>query len=333
MVPLFPAETNVSASHAEPVMNTTLWATGKTSENGVRYFGRQLVMLRMVGPNGMSIIVDWEAINTEDGSLKEDCEQNATKRLLARFKQNFKRLQVTLIADGLFANQTFITLAEEYGFKYIFTIKDDSLKNIWKEVEKIRQLEGDASTNPLIYPDYGKAHVQITIPKKGGESDTFFRDYEWINDLQHKSYQLSWCSLEEYINEKEKFYFSIITNIPANKDNIFLLMHTARERSLIEDGFNTMKNRGMALEHKYSRKSDTASMNYITLMSIAEILINLVFLSDFVQMTYFRSSKQTIISIVDDLISILKSNLNDNNLDEFEKHIPQKTTYTMPLII
>ena len=87
------------------------------------------------------------------------------------------------------------------------------------------------------------------------------------------------------------------------------------------------------MSHKYSRKSDTASMNYITLMSIAEILINLVFLSDFVQMTYFRSAKQTIISIVDDLISILKSDLNDSTLDEFEKYIPQKTTYTMPLII
>ena len=59
MTSLFPSDTNTSTSDTEPAMNTTLWATGKTSKNGIRYFGRQLVMLRMVGPNGMSIIVDW----------------------------------------------------------------------------------------------------------------------------------------------------------------------------------------------------------------------------------------------------------------------------------
>ena len=330
---LFPIEENSTSNPSDVKMNTCVWATGKTSKNGLRYFSRQLLILRMIAPNGMSIVVDWEPINTEDGSKKEDCEQNAAKRLLARFKQNFKRLQVTLIGDGLFANQTFMKLAEDYDLKFIYTLTNDSLKNTWKEIKRIKDLNTEQNKFSLFKDDYGKKSTQITVPKIAGGSDIFFREYEWINGLQHKDSSFSWCSLAEYIDEKNKFYFSVITNLPANEVNICNLLHTARERALIEDGFNTLKNRGFALEHKYSKTSDIAAMNYITLMGISDIISNLVFLSDFVQRTYFRDNKQTIISIVDDIRSKLKSHIDSNFLEILKTHIPQNITYTMPKLI
>jgi hypothetical protein len=45
-----------------------------------------------------------EMIISQDGTTKNDCERNATKRFLARFRDDYPRLPVIVIADGLSSN-------------------------------------------------------------------------------------------------------------------------------------------------------------------------------------------------------------------------------------
>ena len=93
-------------------------------------------------------------------------------------------------------------------------------------------------------------------------------------------------------------------------------------------------NRGFKLKHKYSRKSDRAAMNYITLISVADMITSLVMLSDWVQRTYFYDDpKETNISIIDDLASKVRTPLVLKIIEKLQNHVPLVTTFTrkMPL--
>jgi len=333
---LFPSPTKPTTIGKNGRIDVTVdqWATGKMSKNGVRHFTRQLILLRITGPNGLSIIIDWEPINTKDGSRKEDCEQAGAKRLLARFKTNFKRLQVTIIADGLYSNQTFIKLAEDLGFKYIYTLKDDSLKNLWKEINAIKGEIAGEFPERLIKAEMGTLATQILVPNASNGTDSIiYREYEWVNDLSHAGSTLSWCSLGEQTDGNDKFYFSVITNLSPNAIDVQAIMRLARERNIIEDGFNTLKNRGFAMKHKFSRTSDFAAMNYITLMSVADILSNIVFASDWIQRTYFSADeKYSIRSLIFDMKAKICFFANTQIWHRLRSYLPLKTSYSRPAL-
>ncbi len=329
-------EGNIVSSNnsSDTKKNIKKWATGKTSKNGDRYFTRSLILLNIVGPNGLTITVDWEEINTDDGSSKEDCEQNAAKRLLKRFKDNYKRLKVILVIDGLYTNQTFMQLAEDYNYLYIYTLKDDSLKNLWKEIDYISNQESKGEGYSLLNMGINEENIRLTVPKKNDKSSIIDKNYKWINGLSHKNLSLSWCALSENIQgARGEFYFSIVTNIVATKRNIIDIMTVARSRNLIEDAFNRLKNRGYNLKHKFSRTSDYAAMNYITLMSIADSLFSIIESSDWVQGIYFKDQKDTIISLITEIKSRIRSEFKYDLISNVKEYIPKIVSYTKPTII
>lgn len=312
-------------------INTTRWATGKTKSDGDRFFVRSFIILRVIGPNGISIAVDWEPINTEDGSTKEDCEQNSAKRLLTRFRSNFKRLGVNLIADGLYANKTFMELAKDLKMNFIYTLKNDSLKNIWKQVDTAFDLNNN-KIQTLIPYEKGEHTTQIVVQNEGKDSDVINNEYKWINDLSHAGISLNWCSVVESVNDSdEKYYFSVITNLKLTINTVESVMKLARSRFLVEDAFNTQKNRGFESKHKYSQNSDQAAKNYITLMLVAETVTNVVLLSDWVQRSYLKDDKKSIISLMDEIRSMLKSGCLKVFEDKYSPFIPNIITYTMLL--
>ena len=327
------ASSDISSSQKNDKIAPT-WCTGKKSKNGVVSFHRDLVVLRCVGNNGISIVVDWEAINTEDGSTKEDCEHQAAIRLLSRFKSIFKRLKVVLVADALFANSTFFGLVERRGFSYIFTHRPEKLKNVEKQIAKLKNQESEIGESFLI-PPKPVSKLKTTLSVSGSRQskpDSIEREYEWITGLQYSGFELNWCSLSEYTEGSDgKFYFSFLTNLECSKDHIQQLVYTARNRNRVEDGFNTLKNRGSSMKHKYSRKSDNAAKNYITLLMVAEAIKSLIINSDWTQRTYFKSStKTTVKSLVKRLISTLEQGIDQEKFNDMSRFIPTILAYSMP---
>ena len=319
-------------NNTEKVINLSTWSTGKTTKNGIRFFTRSLISLRVVGPNGISLVIDWEPINTDDGSTKEDCEQNSAQRLLSRFKSCFKRLPVTLVADGLYTNQTFMKLAIDYGYNFIFTLKDEALKKIWIQInEDFGQKIGEQAT--LIKDEKGSFEEKIMVANENTQKDFISREFEWMNNLNHAGLQINWCSCKECVNgdRDQAFYFSVVTNLNINKKSVQDIITFARSRNRIEDGFNTQKNRGYKLKHKFSERSDNAAMNYITLLCVAEIINNIVLQSDWVQRTYFcYDEKQTELSLLKGMSELIPE-LNHKNVARIQEKMPSLTAYTMPL--
>jgi len=56
-----------------------------------------------------------EPIVKLDGETKNDCERNATKRLLARIKQQHPELKLIVTEDGLSSNSPHINDLRSYG--------------------------------------------------------------------------------------------------------------------------------------------------------------------------------------------------------------------------
>jgi type II secretory ATPase GspE/PulE/Tfp pilus assembly ATPase PilB-like protein len=64
-----------------------------------------------------------------------------------------------------------------------------------------------------------------------------------------------------------------VTNLKPDQENIKELCDDGRLRWKIEnEGFNTQKNNGYELEHKYSEKSYNGLQNYYTMLQIAHAI-------------------------------------------------------------
>ena len=64
-----------------------------------------------------------------------------------------------------------------------------------------------------------------------------------------------------YNGEETKTQFVYITDMNVDRDNMVQFVEHARSRWNIEDSFNTQKNRGYELHHKFNRNNFTAIKN------------------------------------------------------------------------
>jgi hypothetical protein len=116
--------------------------------------------------------------------------------------------------------------------------------------------------------------------------------------------------IETILNTKTKVAqiqkFTYITNIRQNKDNVVTTADSGRLRWKIEnEGFNTQKNSGYGLEHKYSRISYPAMQNYYHILQIAHAINQLVERKKEVVEIIGEHSKQTIVDLWKKLIAFM----------------------------
>ena len=275
----------------------------KTSKKGKTSWFHNVLEARLVTPNGFSISLLSEWIeNPENNNYdKQDCERKAFTRLAARLKQDFPQLPILILADGLYPYEGFFTLCRNNNWHYIVTFKEGNLPTIWK---KTRELQNDQAENQ---------HQELIIrPDKNTEE----RHYRWVTDMDYHGHTLNWLECKEAISRKNvknepvetQCTFTHITDLPIHTNNIVLTSRTGRLRWKIEnEGFNTLKNGGYKMEHKYSRVSYQASKNYHQLMQIAHLINQLMVLSTHFQETYLRGKNHpTLKSLWQDLITAMK---------------------------
>ncbi len=103
-------------------------------------------------------------------------------------------------------------------------------------------------------------------------------------------------------------YFVHITDLPLNKKNSANSSHTGRLRWKIEnEGFNTLKNGGYALKHKWARTSYPALKNYFQLMQMGHLINQLMVKSTQYQKKFMQTKNHpTLQSLWDDLIAAMK---------------------------
>ncbi len=269
----------------------------KTSKNGVTNWFHYVLEAKLVTSTGLSISLASEFIENdpEREFEKQDCERKAFVRLAEKIKKNYPRLAICILGDGLYPNNTVFDICRQYDWKFIITLKEGNLKTFQTEVGLL----------------YAQAITQQVYRKN--KTHRMQMNLSYLNDIEYGAHQYSWVQcletktrLSDKSEENQRFVY--ITNITQDRANLITTVDGGRLRWKIEnEAFNTQKNQGYELEHKYSRVSYTALQNYYHVLQIAHMINQWVEHSSEVIELMSENSKQTIRSLWKDLLVYMKS--------------------------
>lgn len=193
-----------------------------------------------------------EPIVKQDGESKNDCERNASERLLRQFRKEHPKLKVILLEDGLSSNGPHIKLLKELNMSFILSAKPGDHKALFEEF--------DLRSDRELYET---------------EDDKFYHSFEFINDVSlnraHQDLLINFLIYDQ-INKKtgKNTRFSWVSDITFTKDNVYKLMRGGRARWSIEnETFNTLKNHGYHFEHNFGHGYNNLSTVFAMLMMLA----------------------------------------------------------------
>lgn len=233
----------------------------RTSKKGKKTWLVNLLEAKLVCANGFAISLGTEWIKNGGNMDKQDCERNAFIRLSERLKKDFPRLPILILADGLYPYEKAFEICENNNWQYLFTFKDGNLKTVWEKVDD--ELINNEKNKKIHFLCRTPEHVCV-------------QHIQWVNKLKYKSYTLNWIEcleVETKNGNTEKTRFVHLSSFIIDMDNAVHISRYARMRWKIEnEGFNSQKNLGYHLEHKFSRLNFMAMQNYYQCMQIAHMI-------------------------------------------------------------
>ncbi|MBM9617058.1 transposase [Desulfobulbus rhabdoformis] len=234
----------------------------KIHKNGKRTYYLQVVGAAFVHPNFKEVIpLSPEAIRKQDGQTKMDCERNAIKRFLKKFRQDHPHLKVIINEDALSSNAPHIDDLEQYACHYILGVKEGDHKFLFQHVDRAAEA-GEA--------------IELVIADKVKEELLHYFRIVYDAPL-NKSNQERRVTFVEYWEENTKTgkiqRFSWVTDLDVTEDNVYLFMRGARARWKIEnETFNTLKNQGYNFGHNYGLGKKYLSEVFIMLTMLAFLI-------------------------------------------------------------
>ncbi|MBI4646077.1 MAG: hypothetical protein HY738_05625 [Bacteroidia bacterium] len=264
----------------------------KESKTGKKTWLVPVLEAKIVCSNGLSLSIATEWISNTGNYEKQDCEQKAFTRLAEKLKQSCPRLPICIAADGLYPNQTTFEICRNNNWNYIITLKDGNLKTVWEDINFELLIAKDKPLEEII---------------KYSATEKIIHYYRFINGLTYHGFVLNWIECVERVIKKdkeEKCRFVHITNMKIDKNNVASLSYHGRLRWNIEnEGFNSQKNQGYNLEHKYARSNFNARKNYYQCLQIAHMINQLA-----VKVKSFNlliDAKDTLLSLWECLLSFM----------------------------
>ena len=195
-----------------------------------------------------------EAITHQDGERKNDCERNASKRLLPAIREAFPKLKMLIVEDALASNAPHIRLLEELFFSYILVAKPSDHTYMFEQIEKYKE------------------NCQVSELEIQDEDGTI-RRYNYINNIplnaSNPDLLVNFLEYWEIKDGKQIYHITKITDIELHQDNVYYVMKGGRSRWKIEnETFNTLKNQGYNLEHNYGHGKQHLSTVLAQLMML-----------------------------------------------------------------
>jgi hypothetical protein len=218
-------------------------------------YEHQLLGAVLVHPDHREVIpLAPEPICKQDGSTKNDCERNASKRLLQKIRAEHPRLPLIVVEDGLASNAPHIELLKSLDMHFLLGVKPGDHGFLFDGV--VEAYDADRVTT-LAWHE-GDVHCEIAfandLPLNGSHPDLR------VNFL---------CYVEFHPDGTEKC-FTWVTDLTVTRANAALLVRGARARWKIEnETFNTLKNQGYHYEHNYGHGVKNLSVVFAFLMMLA----------------------------------------------------------------
>ena len=232
----------------------------KESKTTGKTYYHQMLSGALVHP-GQKVVFPFapEPIMKADGAEKNDCERNAAKRWLEKFRREHPHLPVVIVADGLSSNTPFIKLLQEYNMNYILVARESDHKYL---------------------SDWIKQAEPCDAPSLVTEKQGIIHKYQWMNDVPLNASSDINVSVLRFSEQKRKHKkksneesitsWMWVTNFSLNKQNVPLIAKGGRARWKIEnETFNTLKNNGYNFEHNYGHGNKYLNTLFAHLMLLA----------------------------------------------------------------
>ncbi len=217
----------------------------------------QMLGACVVHPEQMEVIPLFpEMITNGDGQTKNDCERNAARRWLRKFREDHPHLPVIITEDALSPNAPHLRDLMEHDCRFILGVKPGDHKVLFNVV-KLAHKRGHTTEFTLADPD----DPRVT------------HRFRFIDDVPlNKSHADLTVNFVEYWEEgpTKTQHFTWITDLPVTQDTVYQIMRGGRARWRIEnETFNTLKNQGYHFGHNYGLGEKHLAAVFTTLMMLA----------------------------------------------------------------
>jgi hypothetical protein len=233
-------------------------------QNGTVTHSHQLFAGALVHPDLKEVIpVRPEPIIKQDGVAKNDCERNAAKRFMAKFREDHPHLKVIIVEDGLSSNGPHIEDLLTHRMHFILGAKPGDHAALFAGMAAEAEA-GTAHVLTLEDPTSGTIHhfrwlCQVPLNASHPHLLVNFLEYWEVNKAGHVQ------------------YFSWVTDLELTVESVWMVMRGGRARWKIEnETFNTLKNQGYHFEHNFGHGVEH-------LATVLALLMMLAFLVDQVQ--------------------------------------------------
>jgi hypothetical protein len=228
----------------------------KTDE--ITYY-HQIIGAVLVHPDQKQVIpLAPEPIVKQDGDNKNDCERNASKRLLTKVRQEHPHLKLIVVEDGLASNAPHIRLLKQLQMHFLLGVKPDDHEHLFDEV--IQAFEDDRMTT-INWTDPQRPDVMCEI--------------SFVHDLplnkSNPDIRVNFLQYSEYGPDGHRLkHFTWVTDLTITQDNAKHLARGGRARWKVEnETFNTLKNQGYQFEHNFGHGKLNLSVVFAMLMMLA----------------------------------------------------------------
>lgn len=211
----------------------------KEHGDGRLSYSHSMLCAVLVSPHQREVFpMGAEPILKQDGVTKNDCEQNAAKRLLDWLSIQYSEEELVLVEDALYATGPHIRQIQGHGWDYIIRVKPDGNAKLFEHFEARKK---HACVKELLVIDKKK---KLSL------------HYEWTNNLplneSNGDIRVNMLKCIQTDHKGKQTKFSWITSITLRKTNVVEVASVARSRWKIEnETFNTLKNQGYNFEHNY----------------------------------------------------------------------------------
>ena len=197
-----------------------------------------------------------EPISNQDGQTKNDCERNAARRWLEKFRKDHPRLKAIMTEDGLSSNAPHIRDLKAHRCHFILGVKEGDHAYL---VSYLKQAVKDGKDTEYDMPD-----------EADDRTHHFFRFFNKV-PLNQSNQDLLVNVLEYWeLKGGETKYFCWVTDFKITRTNAYQIMLGGRTRWKVEnETLNTLKNQGYNFEHNYGLGQKFLSMVFVSLMMLA----------------------------------------------------------------
>lgn len=230
----------------------------KHHRNGKVTYHHQMLGAAIVRPGCKAVIpLMPEPIFKQDGSNKNDCERNALKRFLSKFRQDHPRLRVIASLDALYANAPVIRDLRDALMPWIIGVKPDGNAFLFEQVEQL-------------------AEQGLTEDFEAVAADGVCRRYRLAHDVplneSNPDVRVDFLDVSEPTGRgsRRRFTFILDPFLKLSTEQAEQWMWAGRSRWKIEnETFNTLKNQGYQFEHNFGHGHQNLSVVLAMSMMLA----------------------------------------------------------------